>query len=129
MKNIKSMGYEDALTPGVAVMFGSKEGYVKLPGSGGAGVPCGVYSSIRNTEKNLPNSEDSVPITRMGPARVEAGASVSAGAFGYVDAATGRLRPLPSTPGVYWVFGQFEEDGSTGDYVDFNVCIGQVTVA
>ncbi len=128
MKNVKSMGYEDNLDPGVAVVFGEKEGFAALPGTGGSGVPCGVYSSVRNGEKTLPDSQDSAPITRMGLARVVAGSAVKAGDFGYVDGTNGELKPLPETAGTYWVYGQFEEDGDAGDYVDFNVNIGQITV-
>ncbi len=123
------MRYESDLEPGVAVVFGSEEGLVDLPGDAGAGVPAGVYDADYEFIHDNPNTEDSAPITRMGPAKVLAGGAVSAGDFGYVADATGAMVALPEDAGTYKVFGQFEQDGVAGDYVEFNVNIQQMTIA
>jgi hypothetical protein len=116
---------ESAIAPGTAVVQGSKEHTVKSPGANGSGDFIGIYAYEANEAKE---ASDSVGIALAGTVKVLAGGVVSAGKKAVIKDATGALVVAPTTAGQYATCGTFLENGTEGEYVDFLVEHGSVTV-
>jgi|GEM_PF-6422273 len=123
MSHVLAYKYEDALTPGCAVVAGEASGQVALPGASGAGTFAGIFGYEGNCEKELPNTNDTVGITIFGPCKVKVSGSVYAFEFGQLADDAGALKQLedPPSPLPLKVPGFFMEDGLDGEIVDFFV--------
>jgi hypothetical protein len=123
MSHVLAYKYEDALTPGCAVVVGEVSGQVALPGASGAGIFAGIFGYEGNCEKGRPNSNDTVGITIFGPCKVKVSGSVCAFDFGQLADDAGSLKQLedPPDPLPLKVPGFFMEDGLDGEIVDFFV--------
>ena len=126
MLNRRAYIAESAVTPGCAVVQGSADNKVKAPANNGAGDFIGVFSWEANEAKV---AGDEIGIVLHGLAKVAAGGNVAAGKPGILKGdASGTIVALPATAGNYKTVGIFLEGGSTGEYVDFFVERGSVTV-
>jgi hypothetical protein len=126
MINRKSYVAEGAIKPGCAVVQGSGNTKVKAPGAGGAGDFIGVYAYESNQAKE---DGDPIGIVLYGPAKVLAGATVSAGKTAVLKAdESGTFTVLPESEGVHTTAGIFLEGGYAGEYVDMLVGRGSVTI-
>ncbi len=126
---IRSLKYECDLNPGQAVVFGSEEGFVGAPGAGGAGLPAGIYSALDNGKAVRPNTEEAVPVTMSGLAKVVVKESVDYGQFAVATDESGELSGwTPAAGESRVVYGMFLEGGAAGEFVDLLVNIQRVTV-
>ena len=124
---IRTFTAEGPIIRGSAVVIGSSEGHVRLPGVDGAGVFIGIYDALRNTRDAVDGEH--VPITVLGLCQVHAFGVVSAGIRGSVNDAQGLIRNVSDAVGIYEVVGRFLQDGTAGELVEFIVERGQVTVS
>ena len=117
---------ESAVNPGCAVVQGSADNKVKAPSSTGEGDFIGVYPYEANETKN---ANEEIGIVLHGQVKVLAGGNVVAGKPGRLkNDASGSFVALPATAGTYRTVGIFLEGGAAGEYVDFFVERGSVTV-
>ena len=117
---------ESAIKAGTAVVQGSANNKVKVPGTAGAGSFIGVYPWEANEAKD---PGDPVGIVLHGVVKVLAGGTVAAGKKAVLKADTsGAFVELPSGEGQYNTVGTFLEGGSAGEYVDMIVERGSVTI-
>jgi len=115
---------ESAIKPGCAVVQGSADNKVKVPGANGAGDFIGLYPFEANEEKN---ANENVGVILHGVGKALAGGNVAAGKKAIMKE-SGSLVVLPEAAGKYNTVGTFLESGSIGDYVDVLVERGNITV-
>jgi hypothetical protein len=116
---------ESALAPGTAVVQGSKEHSVKAPAADGSGDFIGIYAYEANEAKAV---GERAGIALAGLVKVLAGDTVSAGKKAVIKDATGALITVPTTAGQYATCGIFLENGTAGEYVDFLIEHGSLTI-
>jgi hypothetical protein len=123
----RSFVAESALTPGYAAVFGVAENAATAPAAGGAGVFAGVFAA--KSDPVAVAAGDHVTLVLHGPCKVVAGGAVSKGDTATLKTdVTGKLVKAPTAVGKYATCGFFLEDGADGDYVDFFVQRGSLTI-
>ena len=125
---INRRGYiaESDVKPGCAVVQGSADNEVKAPGTDGEGDFIGIYS-FEDNETKTPGEE--IGIVLNGVVKAFAGGDVSAGKPAILkDDDSGSLVAVPAAAGEYRTVGIFLESGHAGEYVDFLVERGSVSV-
>jgi len=117
---VRAFTYEDAVTPGSALVVGSAG--VALPAAAGGTGFAGIYSADGNVEKTRPDTDDTIGITVHGLCKVRAKGAVTAFAFGQIADATGAMEALANPPDApIKVPGFFLESGADGEIVEFFV--------
>ena len=117
---------EGPVSRGAAVVRGTGENQVALPGVGGAGDFLGIHDALRNTRDAV--GGEHVGVTPGGLAKALVGGTATAGKRAVIVEATGALQNVPVAVGTYETVGVFLEDGAAGELVDVWVERGQVTV-
>ena len=126
MDNRRPYIAESGVNPGCAVVQGSADNKVKSPSSTGEGNFIGVYPFEANETKN---TNEEIGIVLHGQVKVLAGGNVVAGKPGVLKSdSSGSFVVVPETEGNYRTVGMFLEGGAAGEYVDFFVERGNVTI-
>jgi hypothetical protein len=115
---------ETVVVPGCAVVRGGADNKVKAPDAGG-GDFIGIYPFEANEVKG---PGEPIGIALTGVVKALAGGNVTAGKKAVIKDDTGSLVLPPGAPGAYETAGVFLEDGAAGEYVDFLIERGSVTV-
>ena len=126
MLNRRAYRAETAIKPGCAVVQGSADNKVKAPADIDTEDFIGLYSFEANEEKS---AGEEIGIVLHGVGKALAGGNVTAGKPAVLkDDASGSFVAVPATAGHHRTVGVFLESGSAGEYVDFFVERGSVTI-